>query len=172
MLESPDGFGGAYRLSVSASAWSDPASWAKQRRPESCPICIRGVPLDVLADFPATWITGGASAPLPGYACVVSKHHVVEPFELPVVASAAFWGDVMLAAAVVNRLFSPAKINYEIHGNTIPHLHLHLFPRFAGDPYEGGPIDPRRTGFQRSAGDLDRLRRELAQALRGSQTTG
>jgi diadenosine tetraphosphate (Ap4A) HIT family hydrolase len=172
MLESPDGFGGAYRLSVSASAWSDPASWAKQRRPESCPICIRGVPLDVLADFPATWITGGASAPLPGYACVVSKHHVVEPFELPVGASAAFWGDVMLAAAAVNRLFSPAKINYEIHGNTIPHLHLHLFPRFAGDPYEGGPIDPRRTGFQRSAGDLDRLRRELAQALRGSQTTG
>lgn len=139
---------------------------------ESCPICIRGTPLDVLADFPATWITGGTEAPLPGYVCVVSKHHVVEPFELPAFESAAFWADVMLAAAVVNQLCRPAKINYEIHGNTIPHLHLHLFPRFAGDPYEGGPVDPRQTSFQRTADDLDRLRSDLAQALRGDQTTG
>jgi diadenosine tetraphosphate (Ap4A) HIT family hydrolase len=77
----------------------------------------------------------------------------------------------MLAAATVNRLFSPAKMNYEIHGNTIPHLHLHLFPRFAADPYEGGPINPRQPGFRRTADDLTRLRTELAQALRGDQTT-
>ncbi|MGB6535125.1 MAG: hypothetical protein WBF58_04100 [Xanthobacteraceae bacterium] len=32
-------------------------------------------------------------------------------------------------------------MNYEIHGNTIPHLHLHIFPRYRGDPFEGRPID-------------------------------
>ena len=35
------------------------------------------------------------------------------------------------------------KLNYDIHGNTIPHLHLHLFPRHAGDPFENQPINPR-----------------------------
>src|SRR5581483_4560196 len=88
---SPDGAADAYRLCVPASAWSDPASWAKQRKRELCPICVRGAPLDVLADFYATWITGGTAAPLPGYACVVSKHHVVEPFELSAIEAAAFW---------------------------------------------------------------------------------
>lgn len=146
------------------AAWTDQVRWAELRRPESCPICVRGEPLDVLAEFPATWVTGGTEAPLPGYACVVSRHHVVEPFELPADDAAAFWSDAMLAAVVVHRLFSPAKVNYAIHGNTIPHLHLHLLPRFEGDPFVGGPVDPRRARFTRSAGELDRMRQALRKA--------
>jgi hypothetical protein len=38
-----------------------------------CPICARGYPLDVLAEFPTTRVTGGIEAPLPGYACVVAS---------------------------------------------------------------------------------------------------
>jgi diadenosine tetraphosphate (Ap4A) HIT family hydrolase len=49
-------------------------------------------------------------------------------------------------------------MNYEIHGNTIPHLHLHLFPRFAGDPFQGRPIDGRSTAVVRSPADIARLR--------------
>lgn len=48
-------------------------------------------------------------------------------------------------------------MNYEIHGNTIPHLHMHLFPRFDGDPFEGRPIDGRQTTFERSETDLAAL---------------
>jgi diadenosine tetraphosphate (Ap4A) HIT family hydrolase len=158
---------------MSTSAWSNPRMWRELKKPESCPICRKGTPLDVLADYPATWVTGGAEVPLPGYACVVSKHHVVEPFELPASDAMAFWHDVMAAARALNQLFNPAKLNYEIHGNTIPHLHLHLFPRFAGDPYVGGPIDPRQVRFTRTPEDLDHLRRALAEALdRDARTTG
>lgn len=35
------------------------------------------------------------------------------------------------------------KINYEIHGNTIPHLHVHPYPRFCDDPFPGQPVDYR-----------------------------
>ena len=31
--------------------------------------------------------------------------------------------------------------NYEIHGNTVPHLHIHLYPRTIGDPFPGQAID-------------------------------
>ncbi|MDQ4126880.1 MAG: hypothetical protein M3151_02830 [Actinomycetota bacterium] len=37
------------------------------------------------------------------------------------------------------------KIDVDIHGNTLPHLHVHFFPRYVGDPYEDGPIDVRQA---------------------------
>ncbi len=67
----------------------------------------------------------------------------------------------MIVASMLYQLFTPTKINYEIHGNTIPHLHVHLFPRFAGDPHVGGPIDPRRASFKRSREDVERMRNAL-----------
>ena len=55
----------------------------------------------------------------------------------------------MRAARALARLFNPRKMNYEIHGNTIPHLHMDLYPRYAGDPYEGLPIG-QEAKFQRT----------------------
>jgi diadenosine tetraphosphate (Ap4A) HIT family hydrolase len=126
-------------------------------RGDACPICAAGRPLDAIAELAVSWVTAAAEAPLPGYACVVARRHVVEPFELPPAERAAFWEDAMLAARVLHELYEPAKLNYEIHGNTVPHLHMHLFPRFAGDPYVGGPIDPRRASFTRTPDELERL---------------
>jgi diadenosine tetraphosphate (Ap4A) HIT family hydrolase len=130
----------------------------------ACPICERGAPRDVIAEFTMTWITAPAKAPLPGYACVVSKRHVVEPFELPPHELVAFWAEAMFAARALADLLRPTKMNYEIHGNTITHLHLHLYPRFAGDPFVGGPIDGRQTPFTRTTEELERMRAALVAA--------
>lgn len=35
------------------------------------------------------------------------------------------------------------KTNYEIHGNSGPHLHCHLFPRYLDDFFPKAPIDYR-----------------------------
>src|SRR5437773_5745918 len=109
----------------------------------ACPICESGGPRDQLLDLDATWVTAARDAPLPGYVCLVSKIHVVEPFELRGSDRAAFWDEVSTVAEAVQRAVGSPKLNYEIHGNTIPHLHLHLYPRYVGDPYEGRAIDPR-----------------------------
>jgi diadenosine tetraphosphate (Ap4A) HIT family hydrolase len=74
--------------------------------------------------------------------CVASRQHVVEPFEMPPHEQAKFWQDAMTIARAVAEYVHPVKMNYEMHGNTLPHLHLHLFPRQTYDPYVGGPIDP------------------------------
>jgi diadenosine tetraphosphate (Ap4A) HIT family hydrolase len=136
----------------------------------SCPICSEGRPRDILAELPATWTTAGREAPLPGYVCVVSKIHVTEPYELRGPQRLSFWDEVSTVAAAVQRATESPKMNYEIHGNTIPHLHVHLFPRYPGDPYEGRPIDPRGgTVFVRSREQLDALRRAItAEAERAS----
>ena len=128
----------------------------------SCPICRDGRPLDVVGELPSVWVTAPAAAPLPGYVCVVSKRHVVEPFHLSDAESAAFWADCIHVSTALDAALQPSKMNYEIHGNTIPHLHLHLYPRYPGDPYAGRPIDGRSTQFERSQEDLDRIRRAIA----------
>jgi len=114
-----------------------------------------------VAELSAAWVTAPDQAPLPGYVCVVAKQHVVEPYELPPDRSAAFWADCMEAARAVSSTFRPTKMNYEIHGNTIAHLHMHLYPRYPGDPYEGRPID-NKTLFNRTSSDIDRIRRALS----------
>ena len=131
-----------------------------------CAICARGVPLDLLVELPSTWVTAAPEAPLPDYVCVVSKIHVNEPFELRGEARHAFWDDVSTVAEAIQRVTGSPKNNYEIHGNTIPHLHLHLYPRFPGDPYEGTPIDPTAGyAFRRSDEDLARLRTAIVAGL-------
>ena len=74
------------------------------------------------------------------------------------------WEGVQAAIArALADLFKPTKMNYEIHGNTVPHLHMHLYPRYQGDPYQGGPID-NRARFSRTAEEIEAIRWAVASA--------
>ena len=82
---------------------------------------------------------------------------------------ARFFSDAMAAARGLAKLFRPAKMNYEIHGNMVPHLHMHLFPRIPGDVYVGYP-NHCRTIFTRSAADLEKMRQAVRTAMAGRLT--
>jgi diadenosine tetraphosphate (Ap4A) HIT family hydrolase len=135
-------------------------------RDSECVICASGTPAAVIAEGPRCWVTAPERAPLPGYVCVVSKTHVVEPFDLPQDHQAAFWLDVCCVARAVRDAVGSSKINYEIHGNTIRHLHLHVFPRYPDDPFTGGPIDGASQGFRRSPTQLRELTIAIQTALK------
>ena len=109
-----------------------------------CPICASGWADRALIELDSSYVVGGSGpSVLPGYTAVFAKRHVREPFELTTEESTAWWSDCMLVARAIDDVFRPAKVNYEIHGNTIEHLHLHLYPRSADDAFQGRPIDPR-----------------------------
>jgi diadenosine tetraphosphate (Ap4A) HIT family hydrolase len=127
----------------------------------SCPICQAARARDVVAELEAVWVTIPEVAPLPGYVCLVAKRHVREPFELPESERQAFWRDVDRVAEALHSGLRPDKMNYEIHGNTVPHLHVHLFPRRKGDRFEGKPIDGR-AGEPRTKEDRDAVLDALA----------
>ena len=127
---------------VVVSAWRDPERWAALHEPAGCPICRDG-PFDVIAELESSWVTMGERSPMRGYACLVFKRHAVELHDLSDAEGAAFMRDARRLSRAVAVATDAVKINYEIHGNTIPHLHLHVFPRYIGDPFEGKPIDPR-----------------------------
>jgi diadenosine tetraphosphate (Ap4A) HIT family hydrolase len=131
----------------SGRLWNDdPAAWRRLSSEQGCPICRRlasGDASNVIAATAAVLVTAGPEVTLPGYACVTSRRHVVEPFDLSQSEQSAFFLDAMSVARASARAMTPTKMNYEIHGNTIPHLHMHLFPRQADDPYVGYPITNR-----------------------------
>ena len=69
----------------------------------------------------------------------------------------------------LDSLVEPRRMNYEIHGNSLPHLHLHLYPRFAGDPFEGRPIAMDDPGYTRTAEELRRIGELPSPRSRGSR---
>ncbi len=148
------------------SKWSEPDSWARMYSGEDCVICRRGEPLDVIAELETSWVTMGEDAPLRGYCCLVFRRHAVELHHLTQEEGAAYMRDVQRLSRAVQQVTGAVKMNYEIHGNSLPHLHTHFFPRYAGDPFEGGPIDPRAARRPVYAvGEFEEMRRRLEQAL-------
>ncbi len=45
-----------------------------------------------------------------------------------------------LLARAIEDCFRPHKLNYELLGNQVPHLHWHLFPRYSHDPEALKPV--------------------------------
>ena len=77
----------------------------------------------------------------PGYTLVIWRGcHVVEPYELNPDEAAAYWHDVLTVARALAAHYRPIKMNYQTLGNTVPHLHTHLLPRFTEDPAPGRPF--------------------------------
>ncbi len=68
------------------------------------------------------------------------RGHVAEPTELSDADAAGYWAEVMDTGRAVDEAFEPMKLNDFTLGNTVPHLHTHVVPRFRKDPAPGGPI--------------------------------
>jgi diadenosine tetraphosphate (Ap4A) HIT family hydrolase len=129
--------------------WSDIEKWKEMSRKENCPVCRRlPSPSDTVTiqETDASWLEARPRVALRGTCYLLSKKHAVELFDLSDQEAFAFLRDVMRAARALKEITGATKINYEIHGNTIPHLHIHLFPRYLQDDrFRDGPINPRET---------------------------
>ncbi len=68
------------------------------------------------------------------------KVHHTELFQLPGTLREAFCHDAALLGKAMWNVFEPRKLNWEILGNTVPHLHCHIIPRYTWDPLPKRPI--------------------------------
>ena len=125
------------------SLWNDHDRWSALCSSATCPICLRREPMDVVAKLEGSWVTMQEAAPVPGYVCLVSQTHAVDLHDLPEAAAFLFMRDARKVSMALASVTRAVKMNYEIHGNSTPHLHMHFFPRYRGDQFEGQPINPR-----------------------------
>ena len=89
--------------------------------------------------------------------------HVVEPTELTEPEASKYWRELRLVGRAIETTMLPLKMNYNLLGNSMPHLHTHIVPRYDDDPKPGWPFpfpDPEPPAMPR-----ERLDRDIA-ALR------
>ena len=76
-----------------------------------------------------------------GYTIVIWRgRHVAEPTDLDEDEAAAYWRELLRVGRALEQHFEPVKLNYDILGNSLPHLHTHVIPRYADDPKPGWPF--------------------------------
>ncbi|WP_395794241.1 HIT domain-containing protein [Aquimonas sp.] len=63
-----------------------------------------------------------------------------ELFDLPAFDQAQVLIDLNRAAAALQAVATPDKLNIGALGNIVPQLHIHLIARFVGDPAWPGPV--------------------------------
>jgi diadenosine tetraphosphate (Ap4A) HIT family hydrolase len=76
----------------------------------------------------------------PGYTLLFTRTHVTELFHLERQVRSELIDEVSRVAEALDNVFRPDKINYELLGNMVPHMHWHLVPRFASEPLWPRPI--------------------------------
>lgn len=106
----------------------------------------------------------------PGRCVVTLRPHARELFELDQACRHAFIDDVSAAAQAIAEAVGAFKMNYEVLGNTDPHVHCHLIPRQRDEialkvPAWLHPEAQRELPAARAA----EVRKEIITALRVSQ---
>lgn len=103
----------------------------------SCPFCQLPADRILFADDHALVIRDGFPVS-PGHTLVIPRRHVGSFFDITADERAALLRLLDEAKAALDREFAPAGYNIGINdgpaaGQTVPHLHIHLIPRYAGD---------------------------------------
>ncbi|NVO00078.1 MAG: HIT family protein [Geobacteraceae bacterium] len=108
----------------------------------NCPMCNKwnDEPDLRIAELEQCYVTLNRDQFFPGYCFVFAKSHVTELFHLEKPVRSGIIEEVNRVAEALYRLFNPAKINYELLGNMVPHMHWHIVPRFTTDPLWPRPI--------------------------------
>ncbi|HJT79337.1 MAG TPA: HIT family protein [Gemmataceae bacterium] len=110
-----------------------------------------------------------------GYCLFVSRTHATELSQLSPPERAAFLEEMCRVAQAIESAFRPHKLNYELLGNQVPHLHWHLFPRSHDDPDALRPVwfaldraerdEAERRRLQGDPAERPEIRRRLRQFL-------
>ncbi|BBH70052.1 hypothetical protein ACTI_67370 [Actinoplanes sp. OR16] len=126
------------------TTWPD--DWADKKSGRDCVLCTfvrEEDPAWGLRIYTGQVANGYLSVrgQIPGYCWVIWRDgHVCEPTEVAPADAQRFFEDLMAVGRAVEGLLAPAKMNYSVLGNSVPHLHGHVVPRPHRDPAPGGPI--------------------------------
>ena len=144
-----------------------PADWNERKLGKDCPMCESGRPDETeygirirAARYSDAYLQRRGL--VRGYCIVIWRgRHVAEPTELDRAEASGYWAEVLDVARALEGAYMPLKINISMLGNTLPHLHAHILPRYSDDP---APFGPLPFGLEDPAFPEDQLRND-ARAL-------
>jgi diadenosine tetraphosphate (Ap4A) HIT family hydrolase len=102
-----------------------------------CPFCTLN-PERIVSDLDLAVVIRDGYPVSPGHTLIIPKRHVKSIFEATAAEREALLRALDEAKGVLDKEFNPPAYNIGINdglaaGQTVPHLHIHLIPRFEGD---------------------------------------
>ena len=144
---------------------------------ETCFLCARIADIKAatnpyfVTELPSGYVVLGDFQCWRGYSLLLSKTCVSELHMLPIETRRQFLADMSLLAEAVWDVFRPDKLNYEMLGNQVSHLHWHIFPRQADEPDRRAPVWERYAAASKDPkyvlpeAELLQMKNDLAQAI-------
>ena len=150
-----------------------PDDWDQRVGGDGCAMCAQGRPdedefgIRVYRSDTADGYLQKADVGQRGYCIVIWRgRHVAEPTQLSDTEAGVYWDDVLRVARAIEVHYAPAKLNLMMLGNSLPHLHTHVVPRYVDDRDPGRPPRFMDPGAKTPALPIDEVRRDAAK-LRG-----
>lgn len=150
----------------------DPIWWEAMVAGTECAYCRPAEPSGTDERIPVAALPSGQvylqpDGNFPGYCILYLGRHASELFQLTPQERASLVEDVAALAQAIWNVCKPSKLNYAILGNELPHLHVHVIPRYPNDGWWGKPIwlrppeDRLPLAPERASEIVDGLRNEL-----------
>jgi diadenosine tetraphosphate (Ap4A) HIT family hydrolase len=95
---------------------------------------------DFIAELKSCYVILGDQQFYRGYCVLFAKLHATELYLMPADAARLLFDEMRLVAEAIAAVVKPWKMNYECLGNSEPHVHWHLLPRYESDEMRQGPI--------------------------------
>ena len=104
----------------------------------SCPFCILESNRDIVIENENAFAIFDKFPVSNGHLLIIPKLHCNSYFDLDIQIQNACWDIVSLGKQLLEKMYSPSGYNIGINineaaGQTIPHAHIHLIPRYTGD---------------------------------------
>jgi ATP adenylyltransferase len=111
---------------------------APQNGSAECPFCHPSAEREILSESATVYALLDGYPVSPGHTLIIPKQHVADYFDLSDRMKTACWLMVDRAKMLLTERFQPEGFNIGINvgataGQTVPHVHIHLIPRYIGD---------------------------------------
>lgn len=127
--------------------------------PHNCPFCAPDPQRELLTESATCYAIFDKYPVTPGHTLVIPKKHVPNYFDLSAHTKTALWLMTDRVKELLAERFHPDGFNVGLNigtaaGQTVPHVHIHIIPRYAGDVENprGGVrhVIPGKGGYTKS----------------------
>lgn len=106
-----------------------------------CPFCKPEFSREIILENELCYCVYDKYPVSKGHVLIIPKRHSSNYFELTPAEQTVCWAMVNEIKQILDNKYHPDGFNIGINvseaaGQTVPHVHIHLIPRYAGDVYE------------------------------------
>lgn len=159
--------------------WMPRGQWEALKTGEGCPMCLGLANPELMlpdhvdeygrtiASLDGSVLRLAADQFSRGYCILISTKHGPEIHDLDEDPYLRYAGDLRRATRAIAVATGADKMNVEMLGNMVPHLHAHLIPRYYADPAGGARLlRDHEAPVVLSSGEHTHLAKAIARNLR------